>query len=111
MTRSFVFTTSFERQWSNMGLTDTELRQLEIDILKDPRLNPVIPGTGRLRKMRFAFEGQGKSGSVRVLYVDFENVKLIYMIGAFPKSEKGNLTKAEKNAIKKVIEDIEQTLK
>lgn len=94
-----------------MGLTDTELRQLEIDILKDPRLNPVIPGTGRLRKMRFAFEGQGKSGSVRVLYVDFENVKLIYMIGAFPKSEKGNLTKAEKNAIKKVIEDIEQTLK
>ena len=28
--------------------------------------------TGGVRKMRFAFEQQGKSGSARVIYVDFE---------------------------------------
>lgn len=110
MTRSFVLTAPFERQWKNMALTEEELRQLEIEILKDPKLYPVIPGTGRLRKMRFAIDGRGKSGSVRILYVDFEVVKLIYLIGAFPKSEKDNLTPAERNHLKKVIDEIEQTL-
>lgn len=110
MTRSFILTAPFERQWKNMDLTDEELRQLEIDILKNPKLYPVILGTGRLRKMRFAFEGRGKSGGIRILYVDFEEVKLIYLIGAYPKSEKENLTTTERNLMRKVIDEIEQTL-
>jgi hypothetical protein len=110
MTRSFVITVPFERHWKSMGLADEELRQLEIEILRDPKQNPVIPNTGRLRKMRFAFEGRGKSGSVRVLYVDFEDIKQIYLIGAFSKSEKENLTRAEQILMKKIVDAIEQTL-
>ena len=91
-----------------MGLSDDE--RLQLEVVKDPKLQPVIPGTGRLRKMRFAFEGRGKSGSVRILYVDFEEVKLIYLISAFPKSEKESLTQAERKAIKKVVDEIERTL-
>jgi hypothetical protein len=94
----------------NMGLADAELRQLEIEILKNPRLNPVIQGTGRLRKVRFAVDGRGKSGSVRVLYVDFEDVKLIYLIGVFLKNEKNNLTAAERNIVKNIIDEIEHVI-
>ena len=66
--------------------------------------------TGGLRKMQFPFEGRGKSGSARVTYVDFVVYEVIYLIFAYPKSEKDNLTKAERNAMKKVIAAIEAGL-
>ena len=69
-----------------------------------------MQGTGGLRKLRFAFPGQGKSGSSRVLYVDFVIAEKIYLIFAYPKSEKDNLSKEERNNIKKLIERLEKTL-
>lgn len=60
--------------------------------------------------MRFAFPGKGKSGSSRVLYVDFVVAETIYLIFAYPKNEKDNLTAEERNNIKKLIERLEQCL-
>lgn len=45
--------------------------RLENALLEDPKAGSVIKGTGGARKFRFAFEDQGKSGSVRIIYVDF----------------------------------------
>ena len=71
MNRTFVMTAAFDKQWKHMGLDDDDLRRLQEEILRNPKVGDVIPGTGRLRKMRFAFTGRGKSGSARVTYVDF----------------------------------------
>ncbi len=46
--------------------------------------------------MCFNFENEGKSGSAQGRYVDFEVKEMIYFITVYPKSEKDNLTKAEK---------------
>jgi len=54
---------------------------------------------------------QGKSGSGRVAYVDFAFYETIYLITAYPKKEKDNLSKAERNAIAKIIIRLEQGLK
>lgn len=110
MTRKFISTAEFDKQWSAMGLADEELRFLQCEILTNPKIGPVIPGTGGLRKMRFALNDQGKSGSARVCYVDFVVKETIYLITAYPKSEKDNLSKAECNQIKKLIDILEQTL-
>ncbi len=110
MRRLFVMTHQFDRQWQAMGLTDPDLARLQQGILENPQIGPVIPGTGRLRKLRFAFEGQGKRGSIRVAYVDFSLYEIVYLITAYPKSEKDNLSKAERNAIKKQIDAIEAAL-
>ena len=67
--------------------------------------------TGGIRKMRFAFEKRGKSGSVRVIYVDFEVYEKIFLITAYPKNEKENLTQAERNELKQMIHILEQQLK
>lgn len=67
--------------------------------------------TGGLRKLRIAFEGRGKSGSGRVCYVDFAVYDKIYLITAYPKNEKENLSKTERNAIAKMIEQLEKSLK
>ena len=111
MTREFVMLPEFDRQWQKLGLGDNELRQLQEALLENPKAGRVIKGTKGLRKIRIAFEGQGKSGSGRVAYVDFAIHEVIYLITAYPKSEKDNLSKAERNAIAKVIARLEQSLK
>lgn len=110
MERTFIMTAEFDKRWAGMGLNDGDLARLQCAILDNPRVGDVIPGTGRLRKMRFAFEGRGKSGSVRVVYVDFVVYRAVYLISAYPKSEKDNLTQEERNNIKKMIEALEQAL-
>lgn len=60
--------------------------------------------------MRFAFEEKGKSGSVRIIYVDFEVYEKIFLITAYPKSEKDNLTDAERNEIRQMIHALEEQL-
>ena len=100
----------FDKQWRDMGLDDKDLQQLQIQLLMNPQLGKVIKGTGKLRKMRFALPGRGKSSSSRVLYVDFVVAETIYLIFAYPKNEKDNLTDAECYNIKKLIDKIEKTL-
>ena len=86
------------------------MRRLEQDILDNPKVGQVMKETGGVRKMRFAFENRGKSGSVRIIYVDVEVYEKVYLIDAYQKSEKDNLTKAERNDMKKIVELIELQL-
>ena len=97
MTRSFVELPVFRERWQDLGLTDADLIRLQAELLADPKVGDVMRGTGGVRKMRFAFEHKGKSGGVRVVYVDFEVYEKIYLITAYTKKEKENLTKEEQN--------------
>lgn len=110
MDREFVMTDQFDKQWKAMGLDDNDLRRLQYEILANPQSGVVMRGTGGLRKMRFAFEGKGKSGSSRVTYVDFLMYETVYLIHAYPKSEKDNLSQEERNKVKKMIALIESKL-
>ena len=100
----------FEKQWNAMGLNDDDLKSLQEDLTLEPKKGDVMKGTGGLRKVRFAFEGKGKSGSVRVCYIDFENYQVIFLITAYPKSEKDNLSQAERNNISKVVKLLEKQI-
>ena len=111
MTREFVIMPEFDRQWQKFGLGDDELHQLQETLLENPKAGKVIRGTKGLRKIRIAFEGQRKSGSGRVAYVDFTVHETVYLITAYPKSEKDNLSKAERNSIAKMIVLLEKGLK
>ena len=89
-----------------IGLTDEELTALQLLLLKDPQSGPVMEGTGGIRKVRFPLENRGKSGSVRVCYTDFEEYEVIYLITAFTKDEQDNLTKNEKQILKKLVKSL-----
>ena len=110
MTRDFVMMPEFERQWQKMGLNDDNLQQLQEFLLQNPKAGNVIRGTKGLRKIRIAFDGAGKSGSGRVAYIDFTIHETIYLITAYPKNEKDNLSQAERNAIAKIIIKLEKGL-
>ena len=111
MTRLFVELPIFRSRWKDMGLNDDDLKRLQEELLADPKIGAVIRGTGGVRKRRFAFEQRGKSGSVRVIYVDFEIYEKIFLITAYPKNEKDNLTDPERNEIKQMIHALEAQLK
>ncbi len=101
MTKTFIQTGVFEKQWDALALTDEDLCRLEYEIMNDPQAGAIVPGTGRLRKRRFAIKNKGKRGSARVCYVDFVLLDTIYLFSIYQKSEKENLSKEERNNIKK----------
>ena len=72
MKRTFIELPILRSRWKAMGLNDDDLARLQRELLEDPKVGPVMQGTGGVRNMRFAFEDRGKSGSARVIYVDFE---------------------------------------
>ena len=110
MTRIFVELPSFRKEWKAMGLDDDDLRRLQEELLTDPKVGKVMRETGGVRKIRFAFEQQGKSGSARVIYVDFEVHEKLYLLTAYPKNEKDNLSKAERNTLKQLVGILKQQL-
>jgi mRNA-degrading endonuclease RelE of RelBE toxin-antitoxin system len=102
----FVRFPSFTRDWERLGLDDEDLLSLELEILKDPTRAPVIPGTGGLRKIRFAGlkSARGKSRAYRVCYVYFPEFGTIVLAVIFGKNEKDNLNQADRHAISAVVE-------
>lgn len=110
MTRSFIELPLFRAKWESLGLGDQDLRRLQEELLSDPKVGAVMSGTGGVRKMRFAFEHRGKSGSIRVIYIDFEVYEKIYLITAYTKNEKDNLSEKERNEIKRLINILKEQL-
>jgi hypothetical protein len=58
-----------------------------------------IPGTGGVRKLRFAAFGRGKSGGVRAIYYYNEDTPL-YAIFLYGKNEQTDLTSRQKKEVK-----------
>lgn len=101
--RLFVETSEFTKSWRKLGLTDEDLWDLEDFLVQHPDFGDVIQGTGGLRKMRWAAKGKGKRGGSRVCYVDLVLKEKIYLIAAFSKNQKADLTEPEKREIKDLI--------
>ena len=108
--RGFIESPRFHRRWFELGFSEEDLLELQLVLLDNPKTGPVMQETGGLRKMRYAFEGRGKSGSVRVLYVDFEEHERILLLNVFAKDEKENLSKGERNQIRKAMKQLEEDL-
>ena len=109
--RMFFSTFEFDKQWERMGFNDDDRSRLENEILDNPKIGAVIQGTGGLRKMRFAFQGKGKSGGIRTLYVDYVVFERVYLVTAYPKGTKDDITPAERKVFKQLIEQTENELR
>jgi hypothetical protein len=75
-------------------------------IAENPECGDVMSGTGGFRKVRVPRQGMGKSGGARVVYIWRSDKFPVFLITVFPKNKKANLTKAERNALKKRADDI-----
>lgn len=88
-----------------------ERMELINEIAINPEGGDIIPQTGGVRKMRVAREGQGKSGSFRVIYYYYTENNPVLLFTVFGKNERANISDAEKNALYKVIRTIKKEMK
>mgnify|MGYP003913322995 CR=1 FL=1 len=84
-------------------LTQNERDKLLYFLSTHPKAGTLIQGTGGIRKLRWAREGRGKSGSVRVIYFFYnENIPL-FLLTIFAKGEMSDLSKSERNELSKFV--------
>ena len=74
-----------------------------------PKAGVVMQGTGGIRKLRWVREGMGKRGGVRVIYYYHDERMPLYLLTIFGKGEKDNLTKAEQNALRRLVRMLIET--
>src|SRR5580658_10899255 len=75
-------------------------------IAGDPECGEVIQGTGGFRKVRVGRSGMGKRGGARVIYILRNESFPVFLITAYAKNEKDNLTKKERNELAKRADEI-----
>ncbi len=102
--RARVFATSrYEREAKRL-LAEAEIAAMENAIAADPESNPVVPGTGGVRKARWGREGRGKSGGVRIVYYYWVRDGEVYMLSIYTKNEQADMDAADKKAARKFVE-------
>lgn len=87
-----------------MFLQDEEYRRLQASLTGRPDAGAVIPGTGGLRKVRWAGSGRGKRGGIRVIYFWHQATARILLLLAYAKNERDDLSEAQKRALRHIIE-------
>lgn len=85
-------------------MSDDEYRALQEALIMRPELGVVIKNSGGLRKLRWALQGRGKSGGVRVIYYWMNVDEQLYMLLAYPKNEQENLTDMQLNTLRAIVQ-------
>jgi len=86
-------------------LSDDEYLGLQRFLLVHPESGKVVPGSGGVRKVRWAMSGKGKRGGVRVIYYFQKQVDEIWLLTIYSKSQVENIPAHVLRQIAKEIEN------
>ena len=84
-------------------MQDSERMEIVAFVAANPEAGDLVPETGGVRKLRWGLRGRGKRGGARVIYYYHSDRLPVFLLAAYAKNEKANLSKAERNAMKKLI--------
>ena len=99
-----IETSVFTRQAQKL-LNDDAYRDLQIALAERPDMGAVMVGSGGLRKVRWAVQGRGKRGGVRVIYYWVVERDRLLMLLMYPKSERDDLTREQVKILRKIVEE------
>ena len=85
-------------------MSDDIYSELQNALAAYPESGKLIQGSGGLRKIRWGIADKGKRGGVRVIYYFAISKNQIFMLMAYAKNERSNLTKEQVSLLKKVVE-------
>ena len=89
-------------------LSEDARSDMEAAVAAAPDAAPIIPGTGGIHKLRWRGSGRGKRGGIRAIYFWHAGPEAIYMLTAYAKAERDDLTAADRKALSKLVESIER---
>jgi hypothetical protein len=84
-------------------LTEDEFLGLQSYLFVYPESGKVVPGSGGVRKLRWAITGSGKSGGVRVIYYFKKQDDEIWLLTIYSKHETDNIPA---HILRKIAEEI-----
>jgi hypothetical protein len=86
-------------------LSDEQYRAVQEQVVARPDAGDVIPGSGGLRKLRWAMAGHGKRGGLRIIYYWARAADQILMLFVYPKPEREDLTPAQLRQLKRIVDE------
>ena len=95
-------TPTFSRQAEKL-FSEDEKHMLINFLAENPLAGDPIPGTGGVRKLRFAASGRGKRGGARVIYYYLDEASPIYALLAYAKGAKTDMTPNERRTVSKLV--------
>ena len=102
----FTETPVFTRQITAL-LPDEEYRELQQELIFNPTAGALIKHSGGLRKVRWRSATGGKRGGLRIIYYWFVSEDEIYMLLAYGKGEKDDLSARELKILRGLVKDAE----
>src|SRR5258706_13624877 len=100
---SFIETKLFSRLLREY-LTDDEYALLQGELMKSQERGAIIPGSGGVRKLRWAQPGRGKRGGIRVIYYAKTSDGIIWMLTIYAKNEAKSIPA---HVLRKIKEEID----
>ena len=84
------------------------LRNIQFDLIQDPKRGDIVKGTHGVRKARVADPGssRGKSGSYRYLYLYLEHAGRIHLLYLFSKGDQADLSPDQTRVISVLSQQI-----
>lgn len=102
----FRETHAFTRQITTL-LSDHEYAELQGVLVVQPEIGDRIQGTSGLRKLRWSQgkRGKGKRGGIRVIYYWYVAGSLMYMLLAYSKDERDDLSAEQKRLLARLVSE------
>ena len=73
-------------------MSESERAELVTFVGANPEAGEIIPDTGGVCKIRWALAGRGKRGGARVIYYYHDERLPVFLLAAYAKNEKANLS-------------------
>ncbi len=101
-----IRTRPFDRTVGRCGLSEADIARLAAMLVDHPEAGVVIPRSGGLRKVRFAFGGKGKRGGARIIYVVLRHKDRIYLLAAYRKARTEDLSHDQLQRLRQLVEGL-----
>lgn len=92
-------------------LSDEEIAALTGLIAANPTAGDLIPGTGGVRKLRWALQGRGKRGGARVIYFFHNETNPAVLLSIYAKNEQSDISAADAATFRKIADLLVRTYK
>ena len=101
----FFETSAFTRRIVEI-MEDEEYRLLQLALMKKPEAGAIVPGAGGMRKIRWGIPGRGKRGGARVVYYWHAGDEQFFMLLAYTKNERDDMTPDQMKALKRQVREV-----
>ncbi|MBV9576699.1 MAG: type II toxin-antitoxin system RelE/ParE family toxin [Gammaproteobacteria bacterium] len=93
------------------SISSTERDQLIDFLARQPEVGDEIPGTGGIRKLRWAGKGKGKRGGLRIIYYFYNETAPVFLLTVYGKGEQEDLTSDQKKKLMSLAKALKEECK